>query len=88
MVRTAKHTKRSIEINTVAATGVAIIGLALSLGWFSPVIVVFTAALSFAAAAISTLNGPYPLIERLFERIDAMTKKIKKFSFRKAATPH
>ena len=88
MVKTAKRTKRSIEINTVAATAAVIIGLALSLGWFSPLIVVFATALSSGSAALSTLNGPYPFFERLAERLDAITKKIKKFSFRKAAAPH
>jgi cation transport ATPase len=87
IVKTAKRTKRSIEINTAAATGAAIIGLALSLGWFSPLVVIFAATLGFAAAALSTLNGPYPLIERIFGRIDTVTKKLKKFSIRKAMSP-
>ncbi len=42
---------------------------------------------AFAAAALSTLNGPYPTIEHFFDRIDIMTKKLKKFSIRKAMSP-
>jgi cation transport ATPase len=87
MVKTAQRTKRSIEINVAAATGAVIIGLALSLGWFSPLVVPFAATLGFGAAALSTLNGPYPLIERIFGRIDTVTKKLKKFSIRKAMSP-
>jgi hypothetical protein len=88
IVQTAKRTQRSIGINIAAATGAAIIGLALSLGWFSPLVVTFAATLGFAAAALSTLNGPYPLIEGFFIRVDSATKKLKKFSVRKAMTPH
>jgi cation transport ATPase len=84
IIKTAKRTKRSIEINIAAAIGATIIGLALSTGWFSPLVVTFAATLGFAAAALSTLNGPYPVIERAFDRINRVTKKMKTFSIRKA----
>ncbi|MCP4199332.1 MAG: cation-translocating P-type ATPase [Proteobacteria bacterium] len=88
MIKTAKRTKRSIGINIAAAIGATIVGLALSAGWFSPLVATFVATLGFAAAALSTLNGPYPTIERAFDRINTATKMLKKFSIRKAATPH
>ncbi|MCP4605234.1 MAG: hypothetical protein GY847_32745 [Proteobacteria bacterium] len=82
IVKNARLARRSTEINLVAGQAATAVGLALSLGWFSPLVVTFAATLGFAAAALSTLNGPYPLIEQISDQIDSSLKKIKKTATR------
>jgi cation transport ATPase len=83
IVKTAKRAKLSIEINLAAAGAAVATGLALSAGWFSPFIVPLAASLSFAAAALTTLNGPYPLIESIFDQIKKTVKKINRAAARR-----
>ncbi len=82
-VETAKRAKRSIEINLIAACTATAIGLALAFGWFSPIVVTFAASLGFIAAALSTLNGPYPLWVRVSRRTQSLIKKAKKLTTRR-----
>ncbi|MCP4676165.1 MAG: hypothetical protein GY854_11790 [Deltaproteobacteria bacterium] len=83
--KAARRARRSTEINLVGS-GVAIaIGLGISTGWFSPWVVTFAASLGFAAAALSTLNGPYPLLESLSAKTKSAVKRLKKAAARRAA---
>jgi len=64
----ARGAKRSVSLNLVAASGTTLLGLGLALSWHGPVVVLGAGALGFAAAALATLNGPYPLLEEIGER--------------------
>lgn len=77
IVEAAQRSRRSTEINLVAATASTIIGLALSVGWFSPYIVVFAGSCGFAVGTLSTFNGPYPMWERILYSLDSNAKKVK-----------
>ncbi len=83
--KVARRARRSTEINLVGSGAAIAIGLGISTGWFSPWVVTFAASLGFAAAALSTLNGPYPLLESLSVKTKSAVKRLKKAATRRAA---
>lgn len=69
IVTAARGARRSVRLNLVAAISAAAAGLALAATWHSPVVAAFAGALGCGASALATVNGPYPLLEGVAQRL-------------------
>jgi hypothetical protein len=88
VVRAARDARRSVVLNLVAAIAAAMVGIALSTGWHAPAVVVFAGILGFLASALSTFNGPYPLLEGFAGRINRLYGRfLKLVGLKRAAAP-
>ncbi len=88
VVENAKLARRSALTNLVATAAAAALGLGLASGWHAPPIVFVAGAAGFAAAALCTLNGPYPQAERLFAAAKRFGRRLgKRLGLRRSAAP-
>jgi Cu+-exporting ATPase len=81
-LHTARHAKRSVRVNLVLAGIAMSVGIGLAVSWFTHFVPVFAGTLSFGAAVLCTLNGPYPLLGSLAARTRGLTRRIRKLFVR------
>ncbi|MFO8071372.1 MAG: HAD family hydrolase [Polyangia bacterium] len=88
VVEDAKLARRSARTNLVATAAAAALGLGLASGWHAPPIVAVAGAAGFAAAALCTLNGPYPQASRLLAAAKRLARRLeKRLGLRRSASP-
>ncbi len=71
LIRVAKRSDESVVRNLISASAVILAGLGLGLSWFSFRVVLAVTVMATLAAAGSTWNAPYPLLDRLRKNLIA-----------------
>ncbi len=66
ILASCRRARASVATNIAVACSCLGLGVILSLGWIFPASVLVAAALHCAAGISSTINGPYPAVQRFF----------------------
>jgi cation transport ATPase len=74
----ARHARHSAITNLVSAFAAMFLGLTLSISWLSPLTTVFVGCLTFATAAFSTVNSPYPILQQPTKQFVAITNIVRR----------
>ncbi|MDJ0765504.1 MAG: HAD family hydrolase [Myxococcota bacterium] len=83
LVNLAQGARRAAHINVILASAAMALGLGLALSWTSPIAAAVSGTLSCTAAALSTLNGPYPCLAQMKSRITKGLKSLKQLGQRR-----
>ena len=77
LAKAARSARLSATLNFIAGIGTVLFGLGLAASWFSPEVLLSVASMSFAVAAASTWNAPFPIVNRVRHRVQSYWLRLK-----------